>query len=271
MPHATLFPMIAFSRVTKTYGETLALSDVTFAVRPHECVCITGPANAGKSTIVRLLLRAEAPHKGTISIDNVDLQLVPPAVLRLYRQRIGLKLAEGNLFLRKTVAENLTFPLLLRGIDERACSRSARSMMERLGLLSSADRSPSALTAEARTLLGLGRALIGTPMILLLDEPFAELSLDAFALTTGLLTEAHRNGATVICCSRDESIASALNARHIRMASGKILDDLPPETTEEAPLSPGIHHLLTRLLLPSRNQSVKEKMERAQKVEVTTG
>lgn len=267
MPHATLFCMIAFSRVTKTYGETLALSDVTFAVQPHECVCITGPANAGKTTIVRLLLRAEAPQKGIISIDNVDLQLVPPAVLRLYRQRIGLKLAEGNLFLRKTVAENIVFPLRLRGNSERECSRSARSMMERLGLLSSADRLPSALLPEERTLLGLGRALIGNPMILLLDEPFAELSLDAFALATELIASAHRNGATVLCCSRDTSIAAALGARHIRIASGKLLDDLPPET-EETPLSPGIHHLLTRLLLPSRNSSTKEKAKGAQKVEI---
>lgn len=270
MPRATLFPMIAFSRVTKTYGETVALSDVTFAVKPKECVCITGPAHAGKSTIVRLLLRAEAPHKGTISIDNVDLQLVPPAVLRLYRQRIGLKLAENNLFLRKTVAENLAFPLALRGKGERECSRSARNMMERLGLLHSADRFPSALTTEARTLIGLGRALIGNPMILILDEPFAELSLDAFALATGLLTEANRSGATVLCCSRDESVASTLGARHIRMASGKILDDRPPET-DDTPLSSSIHHILARILLPKKNTSMKEKAKEAQKVEVTTG
>lgn len=262
--------MIAFSRVTKTYGDTIALSDVTFAVQPHECVCITGPAHAGKSTIVRLLLRAEAPHKGTISIDNVDLQLVPPTILRLYRQRIGLKLAERNLFPRKTVAENIAFPLRLRGISEQECSRSARSMMERLGLLSSVDRLPSALSSEERTLLGLGRALIGNPMILLLDEPFVELSLNAFTLAAELLASAHRDGATILCCSRDASITSALGARHIRMASGKLLDDLPPET-EEAPLSPGIHHILSHLLLPRRNSSAKEKAKGAQKVEVTAG
>ncbi|OGJ64303.1 hypothetical protein A3E47_03075, partial [Candidatus Peribacteria bacterium RIFCSPHIGHO2_12_FULL_54_10] len=235
--------MIAFSRVTKQYGERVALSDVTFTVGPEECVCITGPAKAGKSTLIRLLLRAESPQKGVISIDNVDLQIVPPAVLRLYRQRIGLKLAEGNLFLRKTVTENLTFPLLLHAIDERECSRSAQSMLERLGLLEHAEHRPPDLSPEARTLLGLGRALIAHPMILLLDEPFADLSLDAFTLAVSLLTEAHVNGQTIICCSRDESIASALDARRLRMVSGKIVEDRPSET-DAPPLSSSIHHIL---------------------------
>lgn len=260
--------MIAFSQVTKTYGDTVALSDVTFMVNPQECVCITGPAQAGKSTLTRLLLRAEAPHKGSISIDNVDLQLVPPAVLRLYRQRIGLKLAEGNLFLRKTVTENLTCPLTLQGMAERERLRMARAMLERLGLLSSAELRPPDLPPEARTLLGLGRALISNPMILLLDEPFADLSLDAFTLAVSLIAEAHRSGTTVLCCSRDESIASALGARHIRISAGKIIDDLPPPSPPKpaSPLSSTIHNILARALLRSRSQPTKEKA--GQKVEV---
>ncbi len=262
--------MITFSQVTKTYGETVALSAVTFAVKPKECVCITGPAQAGKSTIVRLLLRAEAPSKGTVSVDNVDLQLVPPAILRLYRQRIGLKLAEDNLFLRKTVAENLLFPLALRALAERDAARAARSMMERLGLLEHAEVCPPRLSAEERTLLGLGRALIGHPMILLLDEPFADLSLDAFALATSLLMEAHQGGATVICCSCDESIAPALGARHIRIAAGKILSDNPPTSADASPpFSSEIHNILARVLLPRRTQPIKEK--EARKVEVIAG
>ena len=204
------------------------------------------------------------------SVDNVDLQIVPPAILRLYRQRIGLKLAEDNLFLRKTVAENLAFPLLLRGIGARECSRSARNMMERLGLLEHAELRPSHLSAEERTLLGLGRALIVHPMILLLDEPFADLSLDAFALASSLLTEAHRSGTTVICCSRDESIASVLNARHIRIAAGKIIDDTPSTSADVSPpLSSEIHNILARLLLPRRSQPTKEKETR--NVEVVAG
>ncbi len=259
--------MIAFSRVTKQYGDIVALSDVTFTVSPKECICITGPAKAGKSTLIRLLLRAEAPQKGSISIDNVDLQLVPQAILPLYRQRIGLKLTEGNLFLRKTVTGNLTFPLALRGIAERDCSRTARNMMERLGLLHSADSLPADLTAEARTLLGLGRALISNPMILLLDEPFADLSLDAFTLAVSLITEAHQSGKTTICCTRDESSASALGARHIRIAAGKIIADNPPVSGETPPsLSSTIHNILARALLHRRGPSAKEKEVR--KVEV---
>lgn len=260
--------MIVFSQVTKTYGDTTALSDVTFTINPKECVCITGPEKAGKSTLIRLLLRAEAPQKGSISIDNVDVQLVPQAILHLYRQRIGLKLAEGNLFLRKTVTENLTFPLTLRGIAERDCSRAARSMMERLGLLQYADSFPADLTAEAHTLLGLGRALIAHPMILLLDEPFAHLSLDAYTLAVSLIIEAHQSGKTVICCSHDESSASALGARHIRIAAGKIIDDTPPQSPTEAasPLSSTIHNILARALLKHRSQPTKEKT--GQKVEV---
>ena len=248
----------------------MALSDVTFTVNPKECVCITGPEKSGKSTMIRLLLRAEAPSKGVISIDNVDLQLVPPTVLRLYRQRIGLKLAEDNLFLRKTVTDNLLFPLLLRSLDERECSRKARSMMERLGLLQEAKSFPANLTAEARTLLGLGRALITHPMILLLDEPFADLSLDAFTLASSLLTEAHQSGKTIICYSRDESIAGVLSARLLRMVAGTIVSDHPPTSSDDASArSSKIHNILARTLLSRRSQPTKEKEVRT--VEVVAG
>lgn len=262
--------MIAFSRVTKRYGKTVALSDVTFTVHPKECVCITGPVKAGKSTILRLLLRAESPSQGSVSIDNVDLQLLPPTVLRLYRQRMGLKLAEGNLFLQKTVTENLTFSLLLRGMEEREALRMARAMLERLSLLHSADSVPTDLTAEGQTLLGLGRVLISNPLILLLDEPFTDLSLDAFHLAVSLLIEAHRSGTTILCFSRDESCALALGARHIRIATGTIVDDTPPEGEDATPpLSSTIHNILARVLLPRRNQPTKEK--KGQKVEVVAG
>lgn len=263
--------MITFSQVTKQYGDTVALSDVTFTIRPNECVCITGPAQAGKSTILRLLLRAEAPSKGSISVDNVDLQLVPQAILHLYRQRMGLKLAEGNLFLRKTVTENLTFPLTLQGITEKDRSLAAQSMIRRLGLLEHAEHRPPSLSPEACTLLGLGRALIGHPMILLLDEPFADLSLDAFTLAVSLLTEAHRGGTTIICLSQDESIASSLQARHIRIAAGRIIDDTPPPSSADvsSPLSSAIHNILARTLLRRRGQPAQEK--EAQKIEVVAG
>lgn len=266
--YATLSSMIAFSRVTKRYGSIVALSDVTFTVAPQECVCITGPESAGKSTLLRMLLRAEAPNTGSISIDNVDLQLLPPAILRLYRQRIGLKLATGNLFLRKTIEENLTFPLALRAVPERERERVARNMLERLGLLDSREQCPPDLTAEGRTLLGLGRALVADPMILLLSEPFADLSLDAFTLATTLLTEAHRRGKTVLCFSRDESIASALSARHIRLAAGKIVGDSPATSGDAIPLSSTIHHILARALFRHRSTSLPSAKE-AQKVAVS--
>lgn len=261
--------MIVCSRVTKRYGKKVALSDVTFTICPGECVCITGPEHAGKSTLLRLLLCAESPSKGAISIDTVDLQLLPPAILRLYRQRIGLKLATGNLFLRKTVGENLMFPLALRAVPERERERQARSMLERLGLLSSLEQFPSDLTAEGRTLLGLGRALIADPMILLLDEPFADLSLDAFHLAVVLLGEAHRAGKTVLCFSRDESIASALSARHIRLIAGKIIDDITYSSGDSTPLTSRIHHILARTLLRSQSRCSQEK--EMQKVKVVTG
>lgn len=262
--------MIAFSRVTKRYGETVTLSDVTFTVLPRERVCITGPASAGKSTLLRLLLRAEAPSAGSISIDTVDLQRIPPAILHLYRQRIGLKLAEDNLFLRKTVTENLTFPLLLRTLPERESSRSARNMLERLGLLQFAESFPADIPAEARTLLGLGRALIAHPMILLLDEPFADLSIDAFSLAVSLLTDAHHREKTILCFSRDESIASALSARHIRLAAGKITEDSPVVSDDLTPLSSTIHHILARALFRHRSTPLPPEKE-TQKVEIVTG
>src|SRR3989338_6118537 len=107
--------MLAFESVSKHCGPRKALDDISFSVSPGDLLAITGPPRAGKTTIMRLLLRTETPTHGRVIVDGIDLKRVPPSVLRLYRQRLGILLQDGKLLLHRTVAQNLALPLRLRG------------------------------------------------------------------------------------------------------------------------------------------------------------
>jgi ABC-type ATPase involved in cell division len=214
--------MLAFNQVTKRYGYADALSDVTFAVQPGEWVTIMGGSGSGKSTIAKLLLRAEDPTSGWIEVDGVALSSLPVDVLQLYRGRVGIAFQEVPFLEHSTLAENVGLPLELQGVPSSTTSQAVDIWLKRIGLSGKAHALPKHLCRSERTLAGLARALISSPKIVVADEPLNGLDESERTLAIGMLKEQHAAGSTVIMLVADAVDAEMAGGRRLELAGGRL-------------------------------------------------
>lgn len=214
--------MLALKSVAKSYGGVSVLEGASLQVNPKDCLCVIGPAGSGKSTIFRLFLRLEKPTKGTVLVDGIDLSVVPSPILQLYRRRIGIVFQESVLLSHATVAENLALPLELMNAPQAVIRRNTDDLLKRLGLSGKSTRFPDELSASERSLLCIARAIITAPMVLLLDEPLANLDASQQKTVTTLVLAMHKRGTTVVIFSRDAETARMFGARTVELKNGSI-------------------------------------------------
>lgn len=214
--------MLACAQLTKSYGKHTVLSGLTFTLEPGECACIAGAGGSGKSTLQRLLLGLEKPTSGRIDVDGVDLQTLPAPVLQLYRARVGFITQEPQMLTRMNAAENLAYPLEIRGEPDAMIITKTKDMLAVLGLTAKADHLAHQLSPSERALCCIGRALIADPMIVLADEPLAALDGDQADIALTLLKAAHTRGASVLLFTQSTSLAHRLNARVMQLQNGTL-------------------------------------------------
>lgn len=217
--------MIELNGVTKSYGKTTVLKDISFTVNPGEFVCITGPSGAGKSTLLHLLTGAEDVTKGSIAVDGVDLNLVPAGALQLFRQRVGIVFQDYKLLKNRTVAENIAFPLEVCGVSDSDIQKRVRTVLKLIDLTKHANSLPSELSGGEKARVAVGRAVVHDPMIILADEPTGNIDPDQSKTILDLFTEIHASGTTIILATHDTALVDALNTRVIELRDGSITRD----------------------------------------------
>jgi putative spermidine/putrescine transport system ATP-binding protein len=219
--------------VTKTYGSTVALDDVSLDIEEGQMVALLGPSGCGKTTLLRAIAGLNDLDRGVIRIGDRDVTNMSA------RQRpIGMVFQHYTLFPNMTVAQNISFPLDIR--RQRRPARAARvaELLELIGMTALADRYPNQLSGGQQQRVALARALAPEPDVLLLDEPLA--ALDA-AIRNGLRDEIrriqHRIGITAVFVTHDQSEAMAVADRVAVMDSGCILEAAPPAEIYDRPAS----------------------------------
>lgn len=219
--------------VTKTYGSTVALDDVSLHIDEGQMVALLGPSGCGKTTLLRAIAGLNGIDRGVIRIGARDMTDTP------VRQRpIGMVFQHYALFPNMTVAQNISFPLDIR--RQRRAARSARvaELLELIGMTAMADRYPNQLSGGQQQRVALARALAPEPDVLLLDEPLG--ALDA-AIRNSLRDEIrriqHRVGITAVFVTHDQSEAMAVADRVAVMDRGHILEVAPPAEIYERPVS----------------------------------
>jgi len=217
--------MLALKGVAKSYGQRKVLSGASLQINPKDCLCILGDAASGKSTILRLLIRAEDPTGGAVEVDGVSLSVVPPPILQLYRRRLGIIFQEPILLAHATVAENIALPLDLLGAPSDLIKRNTDDLLKRLGLSAKANLLPEELSGSERALVGFARAIITSPIIVIADEPFANLDTAQIKVVTALLLAMHKKGTTLIVLSREQETARTLHARTVSLEDGRFLQE----------------------------------------------
>ena len=168
--------MIEFERVSKRYAEGHdALREVSVTIEKDDMVFLTGHSGAGKSTLMRLIMLMERPTRGRVSVDGVDLSRVGRARIPAHRRNIGVVFQNHQLLFDRPVFDNVALPLLIAGYDHREVGRRVRASLDKVGLLSKERAMPITLSGGVQQRVGIARAVVGRPKILLADEPTGNL------------------------------------------------------------------------------------------------
>jgi cell division transport system ATP-binding protein len=224
--------MIRFEQVSKRYpGGNQALSGVSFAIEPGSLVFLTGHSGAGKSTLLRLVMMLERPTRGQIVVNGQRLNQLPDRQAPAVRRNIGMIFQDHKLLFDKTVADNVALPLMIAGLRYRDIRKRVRAALDKVGLLSREKAWPLALSGGEQQRVGIARAMVAMPPLLLADEPTGNLDPDLSWELFGLFRELSEAGVTVVIASHDLPLVKRMGARVLVLADGALIDDVPARSS----------------------------------------
>ncbi len=223
-------PILRFDNVGKRYaGGQEALVDVSFAVEPGEMLFITGHSGAGKSTLLKLIQLAERPSRGAVLFDEKNLLKVRGRKVALHRREVGVVYQNHLLLADRSVAENVSLPLILRGERRPEIAKRVRAMLERLGLGDRGKALPTQLSAGEQQRVGIARALVGEPRLLVADEPTGNLDPTLAGEIMALFAALPERGTSVLVASHDLGLVKRMKKRVLVLDDGRLVDDIQPE------------------------------------------
>ncbi|MGH1392621.1 MAG: cell division ATP-binding protein FtsE [Trichormus sp.] len=215
--------MVQLRAVTKTYSNGChALLDVNLEVKKKEFLFITGPSGSGKSTLLKLLYGEELPTQGEVIVGECNVSGLRGDRLSLLRRRIGIVFQDYKLIPQRTVAENVTFVLQAQGYTRKEIQRRLEPTLKLVGLLSKADCFPHQLSGGEQQRVSIARAIVGTPPLLLADEPTGNLDPDNSWQVMQILQKLNSFGATVIVTTHDEQLVRRCNKAVIQVRNGRL-------------------------------------------------
>jgi cell division transport system ATP-binding protein len=215
---------IRFDAVSKRYeGGRDALTDVTFELASGELAFLTGRSGAGKSTVLKLLGLIERPTRGAVIVDGRNVSRLSPREIPAYRQQVGMVFQDNKLLPDRTAYENVALPLIITGASEREIGRRVRAALDQVGLLDRERQRPPALSAGEQQRLGIARAIVGRPRLLIADEPTGNLDPELSLEIMTLFRRLNEVGVTMLIASHDLPLVERLRARRIALADGRIV------------------------------------------------
>ena len=220
--------MIELLGVTKRYASgTRALEDISFTLPGGTLGFLTGHSGAGKSTLLRLLLRLELASRGRVSVGGTDLARIRPGAVPGYRQQVGAVFQDPHLLPDRTVFDNVALPLVIAGYRRADRDRRVRAALTRVGLLEKERMRPLQLSTGERQRVGIARAVVNRPTLLLADEPTGNLDPDLSREIMGLFRLFQQVGTTVLIATHDLELVAAFGERVLELDQGRLVADRP--------------------------------------------
>lgn len=218
--------MIEFAHVGKRYGGRFeALAGLNFSIRRGEMVFLTGHSGAGKSSVLRLLMLLERPSRGRISVAGHDITALHLSQVPFYRRQIGVVYQDHQLLFDKSVHDNVALPLVIRGAAPRDVRRRVHAALDKVGLLHREKALPIELSGGEQQRVGIARAVVAKPALLLADEPTGNLDPQLSADIMRLFEDFNRIGTTVLLASHDLALIARLRHRVLRLSGGRLIGD----------------------------------------------
>jgi cell division transport system ATP-binding protein len=222
--------VLRFDNVSKRYpGGHDALTEVSFEVATGEMLFITGHSGAGKSTLLKLIHLSERPSRGAVLFGERNLMKVRGRRVSLHRREVGVVYQNHQLLMDRSIYDNVALPLILRGMRRSDIAKRVRSLLDRLGLGPRERALPSQLSAGEQQRVGIARAVIGEPLLLVADEPTGNLDPTLSAEIMTLFSSLPERGTSVIVASHDLGLVKRMKKRVLVLDHGRLADDIRPE------------------------------------------
>jgi cell division transport system ATP-binding protein len=216
--------LIEFSDVSKRYaGGFEALKDISFSIPRGEMLFLTGRSGAGKSSLLKLIMLMERPSSGRIVVNGLDLTTLPARKVPLLRRDIGVVFQNHQLLSDRSVFDNVALPLTILGYQTREIARRVRAALDKVGLLSKEKMSPLTLSGGEQQRVGLARAVVHKPPILLADEPTGNLDPELSRDVMQLFEQFNQVGVTVLIASHDLGLIARMPHRLLTLRDGSLM------------------------------------------------
>jgi cell division transport system ATP-binding protein len=218
--------MIKFDKVSKRYANgNTALNQISFNLAKGEMAFITGHSGAGKSTLLKLIALIERSQEGQIFLQGQNLKRITAAQIPYIRRRIGLIFQNPYLLTENTVFENVLLPLIIEGLEKREAARRVRAALDKVGLLSKEKVLPTQLSCGEQQRVGIARAIVNKPALLLADEPTGNLDPTLSAEIMRLFEQFNQIGVSVLVASHDLGLIATMKYRILTLKNGHLISD----------------------------------------------
>lgn len=216
--------MIVLENVSKRYpGGFEALKQVSLHIARGEMAFLTGHSGAGKSTLMKLIMLMERPSQGQVLVGGQNLNRIPKRQIPYYRRHVGVVFQNHHLLFDRTVFDNVALPLAIAGVSPRDIGRRVRAALDKVGLLNKERLNPVALSGGEQQRVGIARAIVNKPPLLLADEPTGNLDPELAAEIMKLFEQLNQVGVTMLIASHDLALISHMRHRMIRLEQGRLL------------------------------------------------
>ena len=222
--------MIEFERVTKRYaggavpsGAFEALKDVSFTIGRGEMAFLTGRSGAGKSTLLKLIMLMERPTSGRIAVNGHRFEKMPVRKIPYLRREIGVVFQNHQLLFDRSVYDNVALPLMILGYQPNEIGRRVRAALDKVGLLGKEKMNPQTLSGGEQQRVGIARAVVHKPPILLADEPTGNLDPELARDVMRLFEQFNQVGVTVLVASHDLALIARMPHRTLMLRDGELV------------------------------------------------
>lgn len=220
--------MIRFNAVSKRYPQGReALIDLSFQVEAGEMLFVTGHSGAGKTTLLKLIALIERPSHGAIEVHGRNLARLKDRDIPRLRRNIGMVFQDHRLLMDRSVADNVALPLVIAGIPHEERGSRVRAALEKVGLAGRGRDAPGALSTGEQQRVGIARAIVARPMLIIADEPTGNLDPQLSEEIMQLFVGLRQTGITILIASHDLPLLKRMKQRVVVLDHGHLIDDVP--------------------------------------------